>query len=344
MQRLIKALDFCCNHAYTIVIGGVIVFAFLASLIAGIRSLAIGLSAETGAWEDDFDYMGKICTVINVFHKEEQERHENKQKWDRCYDKYTYSFTDTSLQLEGEVCMSAEEKLERSYGTCGGEKVPGSFDRGQKVDCWAPKVNPPPSFYRCHNPRCYKILHPSIDSKKNKLAKDLDIVMGVICLAMGAVIVLGVIFVVWCCFPDWKHFFISEDRFQKPRISKKSWAWQREEARLGRDKPARIGVQHSSDSPREGLIPCVSRVPKVGEKVTVFEERWEGKVTVLDEPFNLKPKEVATVLDVNVATRDGSIRQIRQPRDRAGIHFCLENPAGVRSDYLGRAGYYFVAS
>ena len=65
--------------------------------------------------------------------------------------------------------LSTDESVSRNDGYCEGNKAPGSFYVGQAVDCWSPKVKPPPSFYRCADPLCYKILDPAIDSKEAKL-------------------------------------------------------------------------------------------------------------------------------------------------------------------------------
>jgi len=62
--------------------------------------------------------------------------------------------------------------------TCDAPQVPSPYQEGDTVYCWAPKVTPPPSFYKCHNPECIKIIDPAIDSKESVAWKAGKILVG----------------------------------------------------------------------------------------------------------------------------------------------------------------------
>lgn len=162
--------------------------AFLALVIIGAYFLHIGLEAGEGNWENDFVAMGAVCTITKAHHQAQHSQGGHGSG--HCYDVWSYSFTTNSGTEE---YLSTTEDEHRRDGDCSeGQVVPGTLREGQQnVECWSPKVNPPPEWYRCANSKCYKIIHPAVDESEARAWKAGKILVGQICFGIAALVPLS---------------------------------------------------------------------------------------------------------------------------------------------------------
>ena len=165
----------------------------------------------------DFTLISEKCTIEEVTWIKEIQKTGDKGRHEGCDDIWELVFDASSLPDEANFYDGRDEytfkgidlQIPRECKSCGRcNREDPRYYVGMESDCWRPTIPDVTTkegelnkWYRCGNEDCIKILPPQDDVKRAKGISGAVFIAGIVCLAVGITVSLGLFIADKKCIP-----------------------------------------------------------------------------------------------------------------------------------------------